>query len=584
MARGSRNQPKQNYVPTKGSQGKANSNPQNRLPHFRQSKSVPSNAPPIQIPLNMQNNQGAPVQWPGMNPSGRPYPEMPEVPTDQTGHADYPLLESIGAPGTAIFAGIISSEEYNPDFFWRDGTKIFETMLRGDSQVNAIRNMVELPIRRASVTIEPASKSAKDGEIASFVETCLFHDLKYETDEGGWCTQKWDDVLRQILLYVWHGFMTFEKVWRIEDGWVKLARLMPLLPRTLWRWWIGEDNELVGIQQWTFKQYTYQFSNVPAHKLLRFTHRQEGQNYEGQSELRPIYKNWWMKTNLEKIAAVAAERNALTIPVVTLPPGHTQADVDFAQRLGQNLRANELASATIPYNWKAEYLDTHQRTAFNIDTLIEYHDIQMARSLLVQFLNLGSKEVGSYALADAQVQTFLSAIQTIAEYIEDVLNDDLIPELVDYNYDGVENYPKFRFTRMQADIHQLSELLKSLSGNKPLIPPYPELINWVIDQLGVPKPPDGTNLTELLNPTSPFNSMQPDTGVGGPNTTMQSQNVPGQNESTASNQPQSKEKNVPSETQNMAEDIAYLKMCFEAIDVVERGLTHASKCETACQV
>ena len=109
--------PKQNYVPTKGSQGKANTNPQNRLPSNRQSKSVSSNVPAVQIPLNTQANQGAPLQWPGMNPSGRPYPEMPESEKDKSGHAEAPLFDSIGAPGTAVFAGIISSEEYNPDFF-----------------------------------------------------------------------------------------------------------------------------------------------------------------------------------------------------------------------------------------------------------------------------------------------------------------------------------------------------------------------------------------------------------------------------------------------------------------------------------
>ena len=277
------------------------------------------------------------------------YPAMPTVSDTK------PLLKSFGATGTAIFSGIITSEEYNPDFYWRDGVKIYEQMLRNDAQVNATREMLELPIRRATWSIQPASDDARDQEIAAFVRACLFDEMCYTTTTGRTLHQKWDDILRHILLHLSFGFMAFEVNWRVDDGFVKWARWTPLLPRTVWRWWVGADNELAGIQQWTFKDYSYCFVDIPADKLLLFTRRQEGNNFEGVSVYRSAYKHWWMKQNFERIDAVGIERNAVVPPVIHLPLGFSDSDVTQAQQIGQNLRVNEMMSVTLPPGWDLEY-------------------------------------------------------------------------------------------------------------------------------------------------------------------------------------------------------------------------------------
>ena len=90
---------------------------------------------PAGITATGGDNRSA-AQWPPQSPGAKPYPEMPKVSDSK------PLLESIGATGVAIFSGIITSEEYNPDFYWRDGIKIYEQMLRSDGQVRAIRQVV----------------------------------------------------------------------------------------------------------------------------------------------------------------------------------------------------------------------------------------------------------------------------------------------------------------------------------------------------------------------------------------------------------------------------------------------------------
>ena len=452
----------------------------------------------------------AQTQWPGHAMNGKPYPDMPTVsPTT-------PLLNSYGATGTAIFSGIITSEEYNPDFYWRDAIKIYEQMLRNDGQINAVRKMVELPIRRATASIVPASDDPRDIEIASFVESCLFHDMTYQTESGRIIHQKWDDILRHILMSLWFGFMPFEVNWKIEDGWVKWSRWTPLLPRTVWRWWADGDNELAGIQQWTFKDYGYEFVDIPADKLLLFVNRQEGNNFEGLSELRNAYKHWFYKTQFEKIEAIGIERNAIVPPVIQLPINFTADDVTMAQNIVQNVRANELMGVTLPPGWTFEYPRNNQNRAEQVQPSIQYHDVMIARNVLCQFINLGSAETGSYALADTQVQTFLQNEQGICEYIEDVINSDAIERLVDYNYDAIGVYPKLKFSKLQADLNVIGTTLKDLTnGSNPLIMPYPELTDWLANQLGIPTPPQSA--IETIDPTSKSNSLKPEIARGDAN-------------------------------------------------------------------
>ncbi len=443
--------------------------------------------------LTAQSIQG--VQWPEQTPLNKPYPEMPNI------SAKAPPVYQLGASGTAIFSGIITNEEYNPDLYWRDAQKIYDQMLRNDGQINAVRTVVELPIRQATWSIEPASRSPRDMEIASFVETALFHDMTYITTEGNKITQKWGDILRHALMSLWYGFMPFEINYRIDDGWVKWSRWTPLLPRTLWRWWVGEDNELVGVQQWTFRNYSYEFINIPVEKLLLFVHRQEGNNYEGLPLLRQAYKHWFYKTQFEKIDAIAMEREAVTPPIIYLPPNHTAADVDAAQAITQNLRVNESMGVTLPAGWDLMYPKNWQKYGAQPLPSMQYHDTMIARNVLAQFINLGSTDTGSYALADTQVQMFLRSLQTIANDIADVINLDAIPKLIDYNYNQVAVYPKLRCSKLAADITILSTALQRLVNMpSPLISPDAQLEDFLRAELGLPTAPSSP--VTKVNPTA----------------------------------------------------------------------------------
>ena len=429
----------------------------------------------------------------------------PNPPIDKIS-PDTPPLTNYGATGTSFFGGIIQSDEYNPEFGWRDAVIKFEQMSRNEAQVMAIKQQYEMPILAAKWSIEPASDDPQDQEIASFVQSCLMDDMCYTTSEGTQVYQSWNETLRQILMYKWYGFMLLELCFRIEDGWVKWSRWLPLLPRTVWRWYVGDDNELESVEQWAYKQWTYQYNRIPRGKLLHFANRMEGQNYQGVSVLRSAFKNWWYKQQFEKIAAIEIERNAIIPPVIKMGMGPSADEVNAALKLAQNIRANELMGVVIGHDMDFQYPRMTERGAAQILPLIEYHDNMIARNILGQFINLGSHEVGSYALAQQQVTNFLNTLQGDCQYVCDIINHQAIRQLVDYNYDGVAVYPKLTCSRLVSqDITTLSTALQYLGS---YVPPSPEVNDAIADALGLPKPPQ--SMVETTNPTSPSDAARPE--------------------------------------------------------------------------
>ena len=451
----------------------------------------------------VSSNGGKPTNTNGNNAVPPQYPPMQQVPDTK------PLLEALGAPGTAIMSGIITSEEYNPDWFWRDGVHIVEQMLRNDGQVSAVREMVELPIRSADWSIKPGSDDARDQEIAAFIDSCLFHEMCYVTTSGQQLTQTWDEILQHILMFIPYGFMVFEVNWRQEDDWIKWSHWTPLLPRTIYRWWVGPDTELAGIQQWTWKNYGYHFVDIASSKLLRFARRQEGNNYEGVSALRAPYKHWFYKQNFEKIDAIGIERAAVVPPHIHLQQGFTDGDAAIAKTIVENVRVNELMGVVTTPNMDFEFPKNQQRYAAQVLPSIQYHDVMIARAFLCQFLNLGSTETGTYALAQSQVETFLESLQGYCNYICDVVNVE-IKRLVDYNFPDVENYPTLACSKLSAqNIVELADALQKLSGgNNPLLTPDPVVQDWVFDQLGIPHA--DRNAVDTTNPGSPATPERPE--------------------------------------------------------------------------
>jgi hypothetical protein len=344
--------------------------------------------------------------------------------------ADKPAAGAeIGATGTSVFAGLLYEEDYNSDLQGEKALTVYDKMRRSDGQVKAGLLACKLPLMVARWDVVPASQDAIDVEIASTVKDDLFENM----------TITWDDFLRQALIMLDFGHMAFEKVWELRDGRYTWRKLSPRLPKSIAEWHVTREGDLDYIIQQANIGNEFKRVTIPADKLLVFSHEKEGSNFKGISLLRAAYKHWWYKNNLYAIDGIAAERHGVGLADFTYPDNATDAQKAAVKEVGERLHAHERAYTAHPESVKFD-LKGVQGQLHDIKGSIDHHDLQIVRSILAQFMNLGAKSTGSYALSQDQSQFFLMALQAVGKNVCNTMNRNCIREMVDYNWD-VKKYP-----------------------------------------------------------------------------------------------------------------------------------------------
>jgi len=340
-----------------------------------------------------------------------------------------PQSTELGGTGTTIFSGQIDTGEYVADLI---GDKLIDTvnqMRWSDASVHMALQVVNLPLLSAEWDITAASEESADDEVAEFVKHNLFEILP------------WNDNLRQALLMLAYGHFAFELVYGFEDNKIVCTKWAPRLPKTIVSW-NTEKGELKSITQRFYQDNLYKNVEIPIEKLMVLVHQKEGDNWKGTSILRQAYKHWFFRDKYYKIDAIATERHGVGIPVITLPEGYTAQDKTEAEELGKNLRSNEQAYVIRPSDkWMIEMLDMKASTIKDPKEMLDHHTREILKSVLAQFVELGSTSTGSYALSTDQSSFFLNAIDSIAKNIEDTIYHQFIVPLVDLNF-TVTDYPK----------------------------------------------------------------------------------------------------------------------------------------------
>jgi hypothetical protein len=93
---------------------------------------------------------------------------------------------------------------------------------------------------------------------------------------------------------------------------------------------------------------------------------------------------------------------------------------------------------------------------------INHHDVMMARTALVQFINLGSSETGAYSVSEDHSKLFMIAEQSLADQIAALINNVVIPRMVAYNWPGLTVYPQLIHSHIRS-VLKVEPLLEALS-------------------------------------------------------------------------------------------------------------------------
>jgi len=359
------------------------------------------------------------------------------------------LKKTYGLSGTDIYSGYIDAD-YNP--IWRGKTKIdlIEEMKKSDATISAISDAIKAPLLAVNWYTEAGSKDEKDHEINEFVSKVLF-----------WSSIDFKSFLEEALLFVDYGYYPFEKIFTVRDGLIVWKSFAPRVPSSLEHWGIGstlwKDGKPTGITQtlnFTDEARAEEMNGVtasiPWNKLILFTHRQTGDNFEGESIFRRCYSHWSIKQKLYKIGAVSAERYGVGTPFFKLKMGTREDIVEKYETLAKQLRSNERAGLVITeevIDWGIKTLDGGQSVSQMIDEMVKHHDKKMYDAVLAGFLNLSSGQGGSNALSQDQSSFFIQSVHYIAKKFCAVM-DKHIQELVIMNFGPQEYYPTLCYSEL----------------------------------------------------------------------------------------------------------------------------------------
>ena len=286
-----------------------------------------------------------------------------------------------------------------------------------------------------------------------------------------------------------------------------LRALAPRMPRTISRPEVNDDGNLVGLWQAVHRLGQTNAAGrtdmntpvgqlgtevfLPRARLVLFVNEQEGSNFTGMSVFRVAYKHWMIKDALIRVGAMSVDRNGMGVPVVTFPSDAGTGAKARALAIATAVRAGEDSGVALEEGWTLSLLGVHGSV---VDALkwVEYHDQAQSRSMLAMFLDLGHDN-GARALGDTFVDYFLLSERAILRYLEEVITEQVIRDLVRVNFGEHEVYPTVVAQDVSNEQSQTARALAELA-KAGLLRPDDSARAYTRKRMGLPPEDDGVSV------------------------------------------------------------------------------------------
>lgn len=409
-----------------------------------------------------------------------------------------PTKGAKGVSGTISYKGIINSEEYLADLSRYNAFIVYDKMRRGDGTIGNILDAIANPLIQADWRVDYGT----DDKVGEFIEHELFHgDIEFKA------------ILREMLKTgLPFGFAVFEMIMTMRNyngqQLIGIGGLESRKQKTIYAWETIEGK--AGVTQWV-ESDKY---SIPMEKLLVFTHDKEGTNYEGVSILRRAYKHWLMKDKFYLMDAVKNERQSNGIPYAK--GDFNPAEKTEVENVLKSIRANEQAFMVMPASAvEIGFMDMKAGTTVDLMPSIAHHDRQIAKSIQLQFIDIGSNSSsGSFAASNDQKELYDLALEAIADNLAATFQK-LINKLVDVNFSNVETYPKLIHSKVGSqDIEKLATALEKFT-NAGLLTPDAEIEQTVRKLTHLPEASDDIQKiheTRISNAAKGITTTTTDTG------------------------------------------------------------------------
>ena len=412
----------------------------------------------------------------------------------------------LGVAGDNTDNGQIRADEFLPELRGRKAIKKYREMRDNDSTIGAVMYSVEQILRDVNLKVTPANDSDEAKAEAEFIKSVL-HDMDHTLD----------DHIAESLSFLSYGFAWFEVVYKrrvgpnetsdkkrskFTDGRIGVRKIAARAPWTINRFDVDrKTGDVLGIEQTIggFNNKNY----IPTNKSLYYRTTSINGDPSGRSILRNAYTSYEYLNNLQAIEAIAVERELAGIPVARIPAeylsaGATSEQAQFVNNLKQILRDvkfNEQGYIITPSDTyldkdgsptnirlvDIELMASNGKRNIDIDPIVRRYQHDIARSVLSEFLLLGSQG-GSYALSKSKTDLFLRALESYIQAIVDVLNKQLVERLWQLNGLPYDLMPTIEAGDVAPhDLREIAAFLRNLNGANIDVSSHPEVISDLMD-------------------------------------------------------------------------------------------------------
>ena len=367
------------------------------------------------------------------------------------------------------------TREHVKELHGRRGLTLYDRMRRSDYQVAAVLRAVTLPIRQGTWSVDPAGKSDEERTIAERCERAMFHDM----------STTWDDAVRWALLMLPFGFSVLEQVLEVKDDGLVFPRKLDIRHPLSFD---GDRRDADGTLTHLVQDIDGERRELPVRQLLIFSTDREGDDWRGTSILRPAYKPWLIKDDLERLNAVMHARWSAGIPTMKVPSTVEVNSPEWreAEKSLKALRSHERAFMIYQDGWEPGTLAKSSGTTQPLES-IRHYDAAIAAAMLAMHISLGGARTASRALGATFVDAFLHAIQAWADYVGEVLTRFGLRDWVRRNWGERERYPIVRV----RNIHRIALQTLGYLVQTGVIPPGDEdIADYAKRAADIPMPVD----------------------------------------------------------------------------------------------
>jgi len=330
---------------------------------------------------------------------------------------------------------------YNPDALVQNkGLSIYRDM-RNDEQIKSILMFKKL----ARLSTGWAFSNSKNSEHKKFLEY-VFKSLKNQT---------FRQVLYDLLSALDFGYCVSEiNFTYYEEGPYKgFVGLKDIKRKTPEDFDFDTDDygnlKSDGLIQ--FKNTAYE-KRLSPDKFLVFSYMQEGSNYYGISDLRGVYRAWWIKDVLLHFRSIFLEKHGSPTTMIRHDENLTNEQKVILNNLVESIQS--ASAIRIPNDIIVELLEAKRGGEAGYTQAINECNIGIARGLLApDLLGFTKMAKGSFALGAKQHDLFLWVLDYLGNLLEEVINLQLIPKLIRLNFEDYDptDLPEFQFDPIEAN-------------------------------------------------------------------------------------------------------------------------------------